>query len=97
MVTVMFIHILIPKYHESHELVWEIYLKHNSTIRGTEWINFSVCEQKSGKKSSTKYNNNLGPIHCIQHTQLKKKYHKDLLCKGWTGAVKHLQTTFNTN
>ena len=31
----------------------------------------------------------------MQHTQLKKIDHKDLLYKGWTGAVKHLQTTFN--
>ena len=50
MVTVIFIHILIPKYHESRELVWEIYLKRNSTIKGTKWINFSVSEQKSSKK-----------------------------------------------
>ena len=46
--------IFTPKYHESHELVWKIYLKHNSTITGTEWINFSVSEQKSSRKSSAK-------------------------------------------
>ena len=50
MVTVIFIHILIPKYHESHELVLEIYVKHSSTAKGTEWIMFSVSKQKSSKR-----------------------------------------------
>ena len=54
MATIIFIDILRPKYHESHELVWEIYLTHNSTIKGTEWINFSVSEQKVEEKDFTK-------------------------------------------
>ena len=57
----------------NHELVQEIYVKHNSTTKGTEWIIFSVSEQKKEQKSFTKQNNNLDPIHCTQHHTVKEK------------------------